>query len=347
MIVILLLVLLALFAYFAYGAEQSLYSRNIALKLLFIIFFIIYVFKNNTYLPDVEYYIDYFFYIKSPNISSFYNFEKGYYYLNYFLNSIWGNKFSLLFAYALILSSSWVFLLQKYATENLLLSAVLLIFTSYFSLFIMRQYIAISICIFSLPYVFKRKLIPFLALTFLAFTFHRTAVIWIVVYLFGAIRLNLKNIFLILSVTLLLMLIAPRLIELLLPYVRNLDVYSIKDKINLSWKPFAISLSMLAIVIMSYGANLKSIDNISKVFFFMMLTSCLLNLVNLIGTYFVAFYRVSYYFSISGCILVPNALSKMKYKSVKYVIIAILVLVYAFLFVSNVNSQGGRFGFII
>lgn len=347
MIAILLIVLFALFVFFALRAEQSLISKKIALILLFVMFCLVYLFKNNTYVPDVEYYLDYFKYIKSHNISSFYNFEKGYYYFNYFVNSLWENKFSLLFAYAVVLSSGWIFLLQRYATGNLLLSAVLLMLSSFFSLFIMRQYIAIVICIFSLPYVFKRKLIPFLVLTFLAFTFHRTAVIWVFVYLFWAIRLNLRNVLLILSSALLLMFISPHLIEFLLPYVRNLDVYSMTDKTYMSWKPFVISLSMLAIVVMSYGAKFKDIDNVSKVFFFMMLASCTLNLMNLVGTYFVAFYRVNYYFSFSGSILVPNALSKMRSKFMRYVIIAMLVIVYAFLFVSNVDSQGGRFGFII
>lgn len=56
-----------------------------------------------------------------------------------------------------------------------------------------RQCLAMSICLLSYPFVKKRKLIPFLLLVLLAFTFHKSAILFLVVYFIFNRRLGWFN----------------------------------------------------------------------------------------------------------------------------------------------------------
>lgn len=56
-----------------------------------------------------------------------------------------------------------------------------------------RQAIAMSICLFAIEFCKERKLIPFLLLVFLAMQFHASAIIFIVVYFFSWLKMNLKS----------------------------------------------------------------------------------------------------------------------------------------------------------
>ena len=59
---------------------------------------------------------------------------------------------------------------------------------------IVRQYLALTILLFSVRYIFKRNLLLFLAIVILASTFHKTAVIFLIVYPLYNVELSRKNI---------------------------------------------------------------------------------------------------------------------------------------------------------
>ena len=59
-----------------------------------------------------------------------------------------------------------------------------------------RQCIAMSICLFSYKFIKKRKLIPFLLCIALAFTFHRSSILFLAGYFIYSRKLNYLNIFL-------------------------------------------------------------------------------------------------------------------------------------------------------
>jgi hypothetical protein len=57
---------------------------------------------------------------------------------------------------------------------------------------IYRQWIAIAILTFTIKYIQERRILPFLCLVFLAFLFHRTAAVFILVYFLKDFKISLK-----------------------------------------------------------------------------------------------------------------------------------------------------------
>lgn len=75
----------------------------------------------------------------------------------------------------------------KYS-ENIYISVLLLLLIVFDqSLFVLRQHLSISILCLSIPYIMNRKVVPFLVIVSIAFLFHKSSLIWIVVYfMYGA-----------------------------------------------------------------------------------------------------------------------------------------------------------------
>ena len=57
----------------------------------------------------------------------------------------------------------------------------------------LRQAIAMSICLFSIEFVKKRKFIPFFLVVFLASTYHKTAIVFAVIYFLYGIKMDFKG----------------------------------------------------------------------------------------------------------------------------------------------------------
>lgn len=60
----------------------------------------------------------------------------------------------------------------------------------------LRQGLAMSICLLSITCVQRRRLLPFLVLILLAFTFHKSALIFLIVYFIAPMKIKWKNILL-------------------------------------------------------------------------------------------------------------------------------------------------------
>lgn len=74
------------------------------------------------------------------------------------------------------------------------LSVFLLVGTTYYFIFLngMRQMLGISICLFSLRFIEKRQLIPFLICVFFATGFHSSCVVFALFYPIAAYKINIK-----------------------------------------------------------------------------------------------------------------------------------------------------------
>lgn len=66
-----------------------------------------------------------------------------------------------------------------------------------------RQCLAISVCLFSFRFIKDRKLVPFLLLMLLAFSFHKSAVLFVVAYFVYSLNLSYKSILLYIATTVL------------------------------------------------------------------------------------------------------------------------------------------------
>lgn len=84
--------------------------------------------------------------------------------------------------YNIILFTIYYCIFMKYSA-NPSISIICLVLTVYFqSIFVLRQHLAIAILLLTIPFIIKRKIIPFLTLCILSFFTHMSSMIWIPVY---------------------------------------------------------------------------------------------------------------------------------------------------------------------
>ena len=115
---------------------------------------LIYLFKDNTRLPDMETYEMAFTYVEMGD------FEQGYNILIEILNKISHSFWIFIIFYALFVTTVNIKLQKKYAIMPFF-CLLLYVCNSFYSLFLVRQYIAMTICLLTIPYILKRKFIQF------------------------------------------------------------------------------------------------------------------------------------------------------------------------------------------
>ena len=110
-------------------------------------------------------------------------YESGYVVLNWVLGRLgFSFQFFLILHAAFCMSSFGVFI-YRYSRAPWLSFAMLLSFSYFeYSFGILRQILALCILLYAVPLIEKRKPIPFFLLVFLAFTVHRVALIFAVLY---------------------------------------------------------------------------------------------------------------------------------------------------------------------
>lgn len=117
--------------------------------------------------------------------------EKGYVLINWILGQFFENERVLLVFMACFILLPIVFWIKR-ESRLPLLSLVVFIGMGMWnsSMFILRQWCAIAILIFSYKYIRENKLIPFLILNLIAMLFHRTAIVFILAYIISNIPLD-------------------------------------------------------------------------------------------------------------------------------------------------------------
>lgn len=117
--------------------------------------------------------------------------EVGFRLLTKVVSDLFQTSFMLFFLTSILIISSVFYSIKKYSP--IYWFSVLIFVVSSFaqSLFLLRAYCALSIVLFSLPFVIKRKIIPFVLMIALAFTMHMSSLIFFPVYFIYGIR-NIK-----------------------------------------------------------------------------------------------------------------------------------------------------------
>ncbi len=137
---------------------------------------------------DTRTYLDYF--VARRGISFFeiflvdpHGFEFGYQIFQNLCAFTGMSETAYLFCVSAAIYAPFFFFVYKYSSHPEI--SVLLYFVFdffYYSLGIFRQMIAVSICLFTVPLIIKRKPIAFMLVTLLAASFHETALIWFWIY---------------------------------------------------------------------------------------------------------------------------------------------------------------------
>lgn len=128
-------------------------------------------------------------------LNHLYAYESGYVVLNWVLSHLGINFHGFLIIYAAFCVFAHARFIYKYSKLPWLTFLIFIAFGAYGYLFgLLRQAIAASILLISVDAINKKKLIRFLFLVFIAFTFHRSAMIFLPLYFLSKIKFN-KSVF--------------------------------------------------------------------------------------------------------------------------------------------------------
>lgn len=199
------------------------------------------------------------------------------------------------------------------------------------SLNIMRQYLALSLVVLSLPFVFEKRFRPFLLCILLASTFHLSAIISIPIYFLWT-----KKGRIIPALSLIVILLAVSLISINLDNILSSSFFADSDISILNRystytetagsknRDFYLNLFTLVIILFA-AKQLIEVDNRNALFITMYVISVILGLSGFISPFAK---RISYYYAISEIWLLPS-LPKVFTNRRAVWTVRVLVLIYA------------------
>lgn len=244
--------------------------------------------------------------------------EKGYILLNYF-SSFFVESFNEFFLiFYLLVFFNFIYFFSKNSNFFPLSVLVFLILGLYSASFnIMRQIMALSICLLSLKYVFNRDFIKFSLIVFLSSLFHITALIFMMVYF--VYKYQEKFRYILLFIVILIWFIFKFYLEYVLDFI-NMSVGYAEFGENSGGGPTLI----FYIIMLSYFYYLGTKSNDKKYHFYLNLFTICVSLVFLFFIFKVPLagpMRLILYFSWTLCMLFPLSLNCYKGKLNKNLIL--------------------------
>lgn len=223
---------------------------------------------------------------------------------------------------------------------------ILLLFYSFAYLFydmgIMRQGLALSLCIFSLRYVERRKIGTFVTIIlFSTLIIHRTSFVFLPIYWIGNIKFTHKKFYLLLTVSVILgMSFQVRWVSEILSFLPNIfqkAITTINDSAY-SGTPFGLTECRKIILSIFFFEILhdKLINRKERLFLNMYLVGVFLSL--LLINHLTMKSRGTYYYCMSEIFLIPMCFKYIKSKAYRNGLVFIFVL-YGFLYVKNIIRE--------
>ena len=287
-------------------------KRKITVFCTFIVLWLFFIFEDGSTMADAKEYINDFYAFSRSSLQNAIDDsdeEVGFVLLNKFLSVFSDNEFILFFTCGTIIVWSFAYSVYKYSTI-IWLSAFLFLNIPYLqSLYVLRQYIAISICLLSISFVLNRKLLPFLVLIFIAFSFHRTAIIFLPVYFFYKLNINFKFFVVSIIIGYIYYSYGFPLIEFFLSFSKfNYEAY-----MDVFSNATAIFIDAFLLVLFFVAFDFKQLMGPSKLFFIMFIIGTIIDFGSLKAP---GGARLSMYYNISTIFLIPYAISKLDKNSI-------------------------------
>tara|TARA_B110001450_G_scaffold20551_1_gene18700 strand:- start:186 stop:1202 length:1017 start_codon:yes stop_codon:yes gene_type:complete len=331
----------------AYALISNLFSLNnnkqksLFLTIAFFHLLFLHTFFDASVFPDLDNYYQYFSLISNPNAKST-ELEIGWNIINRALYSISTNSFILLFTVSFAMIYFYLKTIKRYSDIAWISVFILLCTVFYNSLFVLRQNLAIPLCLMTIPYIIERKPVKFSLLTLLAISIHFSAIVWFIAYFIYSFKLN-KLFYILLTIfSILIFQFFNLILENLILISTNIMAYS--DSVDVSGlsilKSTAVNLSALLLCLYSYG-SFDRITGYNKLFFQLISISLFLGLLPYFGAGFTLFDRLSLYFSISSMFLIPNSLANLKkHKLFHYLIFVPVICVFYLFFLNGIAQYG-------
>lgn len=352
-IILLLLLLLAAIIDLANDGEKNTKSKLIYLLFAIFPFLFVSAFRAPSIGVDAFSYVTLFEALKGVSLSGILSmdiyYEKGYLLLNHLIQYFTLNSQSILIFTSIVIIGSIMFFIYRYSV-SIFFSVYLFITLAFYynSMNIIRQYFAIAILTYSISFIKRRKLLPFLLIVFIASLFHSSALIFSIVYLVPLIKFTNKKVLVTLLSTLIIFLFLLPLMEWLLvkipQYQAHMSYINSNELASLIKTLLLLTILLFGLVV-NYHNNKKAttiyfqskgvkvieeantkkrfINNSDEnIFSFIMLFAVAISLISfkmsILG-------RLSEYFAIYAIVYLPNAINKIKDKNIRIILIIVVV----------------------
>lgn len=268
--------------------------------------------------------------------------ELGYSYFNYFLHKT-GLSFQV---YLALISLIIVYVISKLFylySKNILLSYHLYVTIGLFAMTMsgLRQSLAISLTILSFIYLLKNRKKIFFLFVGIAYWFHNSAIIFLIVYLIRKVTLSRKNAILIY--------ILSASIYLIKNYIAIFIFYVLPEKYIRYWEgtsqinPIVVIVSMIIpLACIFFWPSKSKNEESSHIVSVLFVISCINFIVHILAIEILMFERMALYFSIYTVILIPNIISGIADKNIRaFALLAAIILPLIQFLISTPNGSMG------
>lgn len=193
------------------------------------------------------------------------------------------------------------------------------------SLFVLRQYLAMGIAYYSLPFIMSRDFKKFFLIIFIAFLFHRTAMVFLPLYFLYGINNKLRMLLICIIVVTGIKISISILLNYVLIFYSDLQGYANEeDGANIKNTLFIIIILLVRLLFMK-----KQFWNngINRLFSSILICAVSYSILS----YGLGFDRIVVYFSSLLCVVIPQMIIEIKNKFVKYAFAILFIIVQIYL----------------
>lgn len=314
--------------------KDKIKQDNCFLFMSFFLLFIISAFRAETVGTDTSNYLRGFELIKNSNFTSLFDsvsWEKGYVLLNKMVSFLIPQEQGIIVVSSFIILLGLFISIKKNSTN--IISSILLYINLYYyfiSFNMIRQSIALSLIVVSYTYIKERNFKMFFFLVLLSSTFHLIALVFIPIYFLYNIRLNSKNMILLLGAFVFLYFGFDFLFKIGLFFFPKYTVYFGTNYFEGS----GVLTTLISLCMVALGIILKITQKSDKEFDFLFILMLIGLLLSLFSQNMSLFNRMAYYFTIFSIFFIPKGLNMIKSKLIRIIFyFPILTITFAYFFI--------------
>lgn len=255
--------------------------------------------------------------------------ETGYVILNKLLNCITTNvQILYIFISAVYLHSMYKYL-KRFSLFPVLSVFIFYVVFWFQSFYVLRQYLAIALCLYSLTYVFERNLKSYAVIMALAFTIHQSCIVFApVFFLYNyKFKLSIKNLIIFIVACVGMMLMMKALMVFSLGFLVGYDTYLDEELENAGNLKMAFVYLFFFVCYAVFA--IKEDESLEENLFFKMLGIAII--LQFAGTGFVLMQRLNLYYAVSLLVVIPNTLKMMKQGWMKLGFASFTVILYLYI----------------
>ncbi len=314
-------------------------NTNIFLISSFLLLFLVHSFKEYGSFPDLTAYVYGFkevdsrtwMYLVNNDIYTF-KCERGF---AVFMKAVSlvskDNVFFLATVSSLILAGYFV-TIKKYS-NIVWLSVIFLLLGPYCrSLFVIRQHLAVAVCMASVYFIIRRKLIPYLILVAIAFSFHKTAIVFLPLYFLYGIDKGSHLKYLFLTGFLVLISTFRLVVYFMAEEIGGYSSYTDEGgEMHFNYIILSLSLLIVRLIVMGKSFFKGDIDKLLSI------VLCIVSLMSIVGASFESTGRILLYYTGLSCLYFPNTFAKIKDKILRNTITAGYLLLLTFIYITGLD----------